>query len=567
MKIVFKRKKLFILLIIMFCLSFVKVSAYEDSEGIFLKFQSHDGVLEKLRNKNNNETITTTVNSIKLQKDQVNNNNHLFRIMKNNIEVISLDVQNNMRKINTITCEEFSPNEIFLKDNYLVIIGTYVINNIDNKDETNRLVQEEVKSKIKSPYCNYLCTKIKIYNIENITNPQLTKETDILGSYAGSIIKDNYLYIISNYYVNSVNIEKGSNILPKVKDKSYNMNLENVEMNRIYGVDLFNNPVYLNILSFNFEEIESEVDISSYMGLGENIYLSKDNLYTVINVENKCVVYKFYFENGHINSVNKAHIPGHMLSYTSLDEYNGMLRLATKLDDENNTLGGIYLLDDNLNVKDVYFKDSKYESIKYFRFIDDKVFIEFENCWEKLYVLDLSNKESIRELGYVECMSLDNFFYKNGTELICLGHENNEESNLVMNIYDLNNMFGEFKKDSVIIGNKASYTQILSNSSNFLIDEDKKISAFPVSIMNSTEKNDIGESVFEGVYIYGVNDKGKLQFKGEIPFFQHSNVETVCEYAVTNMFNIGNIIYTVSDKMIYAYDINDFKLINLAEIQ
>ena len=87
--------------------------------------------------------------------------------------------------------KEFEPQEIFLKDNKIVIIGI-----------TNRETEEKNIANTELYYpTNETYTVAKIYNIDDRENPKLERTVEIEGYYLSSRMIGDNVYLISNKYI------------------------------------------------------------------------------------------------------------------------------------------------------------------------------------------------------------------------------------------------------------------------------------------------------------------------------------------------------------------------------
>lgn len=163
----------------------------------------------------------------------------------------------------------------------------------------------------------------------------------------------------------------------------------------MHGYKVFPNSKesnFMNIAAFDITSNE-EVNIQTYLGAGENIYVSSENLYVSVTnynyglirplpadvltvepdapVSNKIAaepiasdlpsnretttVYKFSLNGTKVTYLNKGDVPGRILNQFSMDEYNGFFRIATTVGDawgtgDNVSKNNVYILDDTMNI-------------------------------------------------------------------------------------------------------------------------------------------------------------------------------------------------------------------------
>ena len=140
-------------------------------------------------------------------------------------------------------------------------------------------------------------------------------------------------------------IEDYNNLYPK-RDIKEKLNCK--EFTDIYYFPDSEENSYLNIAGFNINNNEP-ANIESYLGAGEEIYSSENNLYiTKVKYEYKnnifygyydnydvdTYIYKFKLEDSKIVYTNVGSVPGEVLNQFSMDEKDGYFRIATT--DSNN---------------------------------------------------------------------------------------------------------------------------------------------------------------------------------------------------------------------------------------
>jgi len=317
---------------------------------------------------------------------------YIYAVSGDNVFIIDAYPAEEMKIVSKI---EFNgtPNEIFVNENKILVIGT----------EYNRVEIQQIL-----PIRSSLKTFIRVYDISDKTNPILKRNFLITGNYFESRMVDNYAYVIVNepvYYVDPQPI-----ILPRIYSDTKSKNIPATE---IY---YFDNPdssyTFTTILAINMEDDNEDVATKTFlMGYTQNMYVSQKNIYIVYtktyriidfydriideailpslpsDIQNKIkeikesdeekyqklaniheivqnylnsldseqaanimkniqekmerlqeeiakdlektIIHKISIENGKIEYKAKGEVPGYVLNQFSMDEYNGQFRIAT----------------------------------------------------------------------------------------------------------------------------------------------------------------------------------------------------------------------------------------------
>lgn len=477
----------------------------------------------------------------------------------NNVKLTSKVVFNN---------KEFEPQEIFLKDNKIVIIGiTY------RETEEKNIVNTEYYYPTNETY-----TVAKIYNIDDRENPKLERTVEIEGYYLSSRMIGDNVYLISNKYIYAYLCKdyKQSQLdeeefKPQYIDTATGEEIKSIGFDCIYYIPEFEDTNYLNIAAFNITNNEP-ANITSYLGGGSQVYSSATNLYITrtkynyddgseINTE----IYKFNLKDATCTFSKTGKVPGSVLNQFSMDEKDGYFRIATtdstSWSSESNT-NNLYVLNENLEIVGKVEGLAPGERIYSVRFMGNRAYMVTFVQTDPLFVIDLSDPTNPTVLGELKIPGYSKYLHPyDETHLIGFG-ENTKVVNygygdqvvtdgMKIALFDVTDPNNPTEMYSVNIGEEGTYSELLNNHKALLFSKEKNIIAFPISITGEDY-----EVTFQGAIVYGLSlDKG-FEEKGRI-----TNIETdINKYyprnSIQRIIYINDTLYTLSRNLIKATDMN-----------
>ncbi len=485
--------------------------------------------------------------------------------------------------------ERFYPTELYIYGNKLIVIGQ------KNANRYNTLM--EVDSAY--PIMDGNKTIAKVYNIENKTNPNLEREIEVDGAYLSSRMIDDNIYFIANKYIYTYLFNKDISELdeemfkPRYYDTISSTEEKSISYNDIYYFPESEDASYLSVVGFNVNNNE-EANINTYLGAGNEIYSSKDNLYiTRVKYEYKdenlygyynnydlnTYVYKFKLENAKATYQVAGSVPGRILNQFSMDEKDGYFRIATTnstdWSSETNT-NNLYVLNDKLEMVGKIENLAKGEKIYSVRFMDNRAYMVTFVETDPLFVIDLSNPEDPTVLGELKIPGYSKYLHPyDETHIIGFGENTTTNSyggvvtdGMKMALFDVTDPNNPKELYSVDIGEKGTYSEILNNHKALLFSKEKNIIAFPISI--SEEAGNYRTKLkFQGAIVYGLDLENGFNQKGTIAHMQIQDGYRDYDYtkAVERIVYINDSLYTLSESLIKSTNINNMQEEGSVEIE
>lgn len=466
--------------------------------------------------------------------------------------------------------ENTSISELFVTENKLVVIGQ---NNYFHTMNYDKAVTEAL---IMPPRYYEDRTNVLIYNIENIEKPVLEQEYLFDGNYLSGRTIEDKLYLINTKYLNYgydiYNKEEYETPLPYYTNVLTNSKYE-------FGYDqikYFPNYIdsrYMYTIGIDLSDKLSNPDVDVYLGGSDTIYVSKDNIYAAIadysydytitqselyNPEytTNTVIYKFNLDKGKINVVSQGKVPGTIINQFSMDEHEGMFRIATTTGDtwQNTSKNNVYILDGSLKIIGKLEGLAPGERIYSTRFADDRIYMVTFKQVDPLYVIDASNPErpvvegELKIPGYSTYLHIvdENHILGFGydTELSTWGGTVN--GGVKISLFDVSNANKPKEIKTETIGKAGTYSEVLYNHKALMFSLQKGLMAFPVNVSGDNYKYE-----FNGAYIYNINNES-FNFKNKI-----SHMEDISSYgySISRIIYINDYLYSFSDQSMQVHSI------------
>lgn len=504
---------------------------------------------------------------------------HIYYLANEKLTIINTENASQMKEMSKIEFDEaFTPEELFLNNDKIIVIGTRL--EYDEREKRKGIDDDYF-------YPNYMdktYTSAKIYNIKDKTNPTLERTVEVEGSYLTARMIDNNVYIISNkymYYAYICNTYKSSELneddfKPHYLDTATSNETKSINFDCIYYIPEFEDTNYLNVVAFDITN-NKEANVESYLGAGEEIYASKENLYVTktkydYEKNNKTSItteiYKFNLNNANCIFAKAGDVPGSVLNQFSMDESNGYFRIATtdstSWDSESNT-NNLYVLNENLETVGKIEGLAKGERIYSVRFMGNRAYMVTFVQTDPLFVIDLSNPTTPTVLGELKIPGYSKYLHPydethligigEDTEVVNYGYGDRVVTNgMKMAMFDVTDPNNPQELYNVKIGEKGTYSELLYNHKALLFSKEKNIIAFPISITEDDYK-----VTFQGAIVYGVSLEKGFELKTKISNSATDYDRYYSRNRVERIIYIKDTLFTLSNGLIKAVDLNTFE--------
>ncbi|MBM7586279.1 putative secreted protein with C-terminal beta-propeller domain [Bacillus pakistanensis] len=482
--------------------------------------------------------------------------------------------------------QNFSPMHLFIHENTLLVIGNSWESYQDNLPRTKNMIMP-----IDGMTTGY------IYDISNKQKPKLLREIGMEGHYVTSRMIDSQVYLISNHYPNHLMLEQNEDIdlRPRIMDSLANEEPTRLDIDKIKYMPQSQEKNFTMFGSLDLNKPNSEMHVESYLGSGEQIYMSEDHLYIAVSkyfYENNgewsppnTEIYKFNVNNLDVQFASMGEVPGTVLNQFSMDEHEGYFRVATTQgemwNDDKPSANNLYILDKNMKQVGEVENLARGERIYSVRFMGDRAYIVTFKQVDPLFVIDTANPSNPKVLGELKIPGFSTYLHPyDENHIIGFGQDTRtvkdpngkSEEPIVMrggmkiSLFDITDFNNPKEADMEIIGGQGTHSELLHNHKALMHHPEKDLFAFPVSIYQDGKKGPFDqEFAGQGALIYEISPENGIVQKAKL--INDEEKAENWEDQIQRILYIDNQLYTISNNAVSAYDLNSFKSIESIKIQ
>ena len=581
------------------------ITSATDSESIFKNIQTNEQSSNSITNKDYSKT-NIQVENVDEADIIKTDGNYIYSLSKESIVITDVTDPNKIKVASKITpTDNGIPEDLILFENKLVAIC----------------------SEINSPYIYYSSNKnntiVRIYDITNREEPRMVKNYKLYEPYYTTRCIGSKLYVIS-----TGNLRKENNKIVRYYDEEYSQ--KEIELKNIKYLKNVETNKQTIISMMDLNNIEQNVNVSSYLIDIENAYISEKNIYLLdtnykgnyypkissiygikgiwgLNdyiydyTENyETEIYKFnILENGEVEYSCKTRVKGQTINQYSLDEYNENLRVALKDSKEGSR---IVIFNEKMKQIGETPYLAKGEQMYSTRFMGDKAYLVTYKTIDPLFVIDLSNPTEPKVLGELKIPGYSTYLHPyDENHLIGIGMQTEEKINrdiqgkvtsttatitgMKMALFDVTDPTNPVEISSTVIGDRRTTSAILTNPKALLFSKEKELIAIPVNnyaeyisiassntyedTINAYKKNTT-KYISEGYAVYSINIEKGIDLKGIITQENMDNKSQYTYYYTNSKLLRGvyieNNLYTVSEKCVKVSDLETLKEISKIDL-
>jgi inhibitor of cysteine peptidase len=443
---------------------------------------------------------------------------------------------------------QFQPSEIYVDDQHLIVIGHTYQNQIYDVVPANSVQAGRMTEKrMILPMRSQETATVMIYDLSDRSHLKLVKKAELEGNYVSSRKIGSSLYFIANKYVNYYQYQgvadkeaATAGLTPAYRDSAVGDSFTTIPLDQIHYLPKAFEPNYVLVGGINLDALSQTMNVTSYLGSGQNVYASEEHLYVAatnaeqynrsqivpmkIDASSKSirigepirpslpieapkqetVIYQFGLDTGKVEYEHTGKVPGNLLNQYAMDEHNGYFRVATTTGevwrtDEGKSKNNIYILDANdLKETGKIENIAPGERIYSTRFLGDRAYmVTFKNT-DPLFVLDLKDPAKPTILGALKIPGYSNYLHPyDENHIIGFGKDtveadvknpNGSQSIAyyqgmkiaLFDVTDVNNPKEQFKE---LIGDRGTDSEVLNNPRALLFSKEKNLLSFPVNVM------------------------------------------------------------------------------------
>jgi inhibitor of cysteine peptidase len=576
---------------------------------------------------------------------------YIYQVNKNRVLITEAYPAEQMKVVQTVQFEDtnFRASELYIDGSYMVVIGgtSYPYNDraYPAADSVPVQAAPAVESTSKQAAVQKIrilpirpfksTTKAIVYELGDRTNLKKIREVELEGNYVSSRKIGSSLYLAANKGLNmypllrsDVSAEEqqaaAADSLPSYRDTAagsdsfVTIGYEDI---RYFPKSL--QPNYLLVAGLNLDQPEQKMDVSSYLGSGNQVYASQSQLYVTTEEytpaeasqpadgaasirfmpgQSDSVIYKFGMDQGKIRYLGRGKVPGRTLNQFSMDEHNGYFRIATTtgfagMDGQFTSKNNMYILDEAMSITGKIEDIAPGEQIYSVRYAGGKAYMVTFRTVDPLFVLDLSDPVQPKILGKLKIPGYSNYLHPyDENHLIGFGKDAAEVTNgyapdgtpntmayyqgMKMALFDVSDVANPKELYSEMIGDRGTESELLNNHKALLFSKEKNLLAFPVTVreMATTSSNKAkavtgyGDFAFQGAYVYKLDLSSGFKLQGKITHLTDEDYLKAGQYmglnerSIERILYIGDILYTTSQQKLKATDaatLQDVKTIEL----
>lgn len=544
---------------------------------------------------------------------------YIYQVNRERVVITKAQPAADMAVVSTLdfTGKDFSPLEMYVDEKHLVVLGT------THGPAYQPMAESQKRLGIMPPYHRSDTVKAIIYNIEDKSSIKQLRELELNGSYISSRKIGSSFYLVANQYLYYSPGSEIENPRPLYRDTAVKDSFIEIDYPNIKCFPDFIQPGYLIVAGINLDQPEQQASVSSYLGSGENIYASTNNLYVAVTgyqqfkgaeqgllpgtvpsySSNVTKIYRFTLSEGRVNYAAKGEVPGNILNQFSMDEHLGSFRIATTQGeiwrtDEYTSRNNVFILDSNLDITGRLENIAPGEKIYSARFIGDRGYLVTFKTVDPFFVLDLKDPRNPAILGALKIPGYSDYLHPyDENHVIGFGKDTVELSRnaasadqggtmafymgMKMALFDVTDVGHPVEMFRETIGDRGTDSELLNNHKALLFDKEKNLLAFPVRVMVVDDSQaapdgtipQYGNFAFQGAYVYnldltkGFSLKGKITHLSNEDYLKAGNYWYDSDKNVERILYINDDLYTLSNSFIVANQLADLQEIKRLEIK
>lgn len=298
----------------------------------------------------------------------------------------------------------------------------------------------------------------------------------------------------------------------------------------------------------------------------------------------RTVIHKVSIDESEIDYQARGSVPGRLLNQFSLGESDRgeRLRVATTLE-YHTEFGGfersnsVYTLDENLDLVGALEEIAPDESIYSVRFMDDRLYMVTFQQIDPFFVIDISD-DTPRILGELKIPGFSNYLHPfDDNHVIGIGRDTKlvdgrwvQPLGVKIALFNVADVSNPIVADDIIIGTSDTYSDALGDHKAFFFDSRQAMISIPIegsfATLQDTLKQSEINNVFDfdvfpgdywsGFYVLDIDTIRGIDIRNVISHSAISNNLYGDEVTSPRTFYIDNVLYTVSNSVIIASDID-----------
>ncbi len=510
-----------------------------------------------------------------------NDGEHIYYARNDDIVIAKGSPIEEAKVLSKIADEDFIPNQLFLYNDRLVVLG-------HQQQSLPRDPKEEASAAESMIMPNFRSlTAVRVYDVSDPASPEKVRDLNVEGYYLTSRMIDGQVYVLSNEYTSIHHLEEkkqnDQEVRPLFKDSAVSEDFQPIPYGKMHQLPGSKDSSFLTIASFDVTDESTPANVKTYLGAGDSVYMSKDNLYVATHSRSFQVepffttssspqdpkqstrIYQFNVKDGDLIYNGEADVPGHLINQFAMDERDDSFRVATTTGqfggDENPSFNNLYTFDLSMTPIGKVEGLAKGERIYSVRFMQDRAYMVTFKQVDPLFVIDLKEPSSPEVLGELKIPGFSDYLHPLGDDhLIGIG-QNTEVVNsngtervvtkgVKLSLFDVSDVSNPTEKDVAIIGGKGSYTDVSHDHKALYIHPEENLFGLPVQVSEEHERK------YQGAYLYKITPENGFELQTTITNEDGDRAERSWESRITRMISINDTLFTLSHEELKGIDLN-----------
>lgn len=461
---------------------------------------------------NKHSTTNTQVSGVDEADIIKNDGRYIYYLHDNFVTITDCADAENMQIISEIKLfgeseYDMQASEMYLYEDSLVVIlkkSVETIKYYDHDEELTGVAGDSIK--VDSYCCCYAPrydTIIRIYNISDIKNPEMTFTHKICGDYISSRVTDDRLLTVVRYEIpyNYIEAEKFEDYCTVLKDNcipTYSVNdgaMKRIESECITMFDQKKPTSYTVTSVIDLDSENKEPTVDAFLGGGTEVYCTQNEIFIAESMFSYWMqdkeevvkdvngtefttatrIHKLDITNEGVNYNTSTVVGGIWLNQFSMDKYGDYFRIATN---GSKYRGGesctmVYVFDKDMKIVGFLDGIAKGEDMKSARFLGNTLYLVTFFQTDPLFVVDLTDPTKPEVKGELKIPGFSSYLHPIGNGLVIGigegGTMNGTDGSAKVSLFDVSDPCNPKELDNYVV----SDSYFLSDHKAFMtVDED-----------------------------------------------------------------------------------------------
>jgi len=264
-----------------------------------------------------------------------------------------------------------------------------------------------------------------------------------------------------------------------------------------------------------------------------------DFIYRQQGQADQSTVHKFAFDGTTTSYRGSSTIPGHVLNQFSMDEQDGVLRLATSsgwVPDPSVSSNLLTLAEQDGTLQQLgrIGNIAPTEDIRSVRFDGTRAFVVTFKKTDPLFVFDLTEPAAPKQLGELKIPGFSTYMHPiDHDHLLAIGFDADDHGSFAyfdgiqLQIFDVSELSNPKLLHKTIIGTRGSASEALTNHLAFNYFPQKGMLALPMSVCEGGDDGKYGDKLtFSGLMVFDVSLETGIKEHGRMPFVDTASVSS-----------------------------------------